>query len=604
MPGKTWRGGAVAALAVGLLAAVTPAASATGPAARIGVAADVPTSHNGRYVVRLDERVIGAAGAVTAAVRSAGGAVVSEQHALNTVVVSLPGGGAAALAAVPGVRAVSPDRQVETLSLGYDPNGQPGSSTSITRLTGAQAMWKSGWTGAGIDVAVLDTGVAPVPALKDPGKVAVGPDLSFESQDPDLRYLDTYGHGTHMASIIAGREGPKASGTQYAADAATNFYGMAPDARIVSVKVGDREGAVDVSQVIAGIDWIVQNRNRDGLNVRVLNISFGTGSKQSWQLDPLSWAAECAWRSGIAVVAAAGNDGASTAGLANPAYNPWLISVGAADTRGTDSMSDDVVPAFSARAATNSDRRVDLVAPGVGVVAGGVAGSKIYTSYPGARVGNGLVRGSGTSQAAAVVSGALALLMQQNPQWAQNDQFKKLLRDSAAPLAAGQSPLAYGAGELNLFAAARQTSITNAGQGLAAGNGRGSLDVARGGYYVSMDGVDLRGEVDIMGSRWDATAMANATGGFWTWWGGQFNGQIWAGDGWAADTTSWAGKTWSGKTWSGKTWSGKTWSGKTWSGKTWSNAVWTGTGWSSATWTGPVTPGAFSTRLWSSASWS
>jgi serine protease AprX len=139
-------------------------------------------------VVRLEPGRTATDTGLAGAARAVGGSVVSEQPALGTAVVTLPHDGAGELLALPGVRAVSPDRAVTTTSLGFSSSTQAGSMTAITRLTGAQAMWKAGFTGAGIDVAVVDTGTAPVPSLADPVKVAVGPDLSFESQDPDLRY--------------------------------------------------------------------------------------------------------------------------------------------------------------------------------------------------------------------------------------------------------------------------------------------------------------------------------------------------------------------------------------------------------------------------------
>jgi serine protease AprX len=113
------------------------------------------------------------------------------------------------------------------------------------------------------------------------GKIINGPDLSFESQSDELRYLDTYGHGTHLAGIIAGNDGTE-----------DGFRGVAPGARVVNVKVANYEGAVDVSQVIAAIDWVVQHRNDNGMNIRVINLAYGTDSTQSPMLDPLSFAVE------------------------------------------------------------------------------------------------------------------------------------------------------------------------------------------------------------------------------------------------------------------------------------------------------------------------
>ena len=151
-------------------------------------------------------------------------------------------------------------------------------------------------------------------------QVINGPDLSFDSQAPNLTDIDTYGHGTHMAGLIAGRDAAIPPGKEDEAD--HYFVGAAPGARIVSIKVAASDGATDVSQVIAAIDWIVQHRNSDGLNIRVLNLSFGTDGTQDYQLDPLAYAAEVAWHHGIVVVVAAGNSGFGTPQLNNPAYDP------------------------------------------------------------------------------------------------------------------------------------------------------------------------------------------------------------------------------------------------------------------------------------------
>ncbi len=383
---------------------------------------------------------------------------------------------------------------------------------------------------------------------------------------------------------------------------------MAPDARVVSLKLADHDGAVDVSQVIAAVDWVVQNRAANGLNIRVLNLSYGTRSGQDPQSDPLSWAAEVAWKRGIVVVASAGNDGAtSTGGLSNPAYNPWVLAVGAADTRGTDARSDDVVAPFSARsdtsaAATPATRRtVDVVAPGVGIVSPGVPGSFLYQSHPGARVGTAFLRGNGTSQAAAVVSGGVALLLQQRPAL-RPDDVKDLLTLTATRLG-GRDSAAQGWGEVD-FAAAASAPVVAQDRAWPAGHGRGSLDTARGGYHVSVDGVDLRGEIDIMAMPWNSPLLAERAFAAAAWGAdGTFNGSQWIGGSFTSDTTSWAGRTWSGKTWSGKTWSGKTWSGKTWSGKTWSSATWNGSGWSSASWPAPVSGSSWAGARWSTAAW-
>jgi serine protease AprX len=110
-----------------------------------------------------------------------------------------------------------------------------------------------------------------------PGKVVNGPDLSFESQADNLRYLDTYGHGTHLAGIIAGRSD---DATTINGSSSSSFLGMAPASRIVNIDVADSQGAVDVSQGIAAIDWVIQHRNDNGMNIRIIALAYGTDGLQ------------------------------------------------------------------------------------------------------------------------------------------------------------------------------------------------------------------------------------------------------------------------------------------------------------------------------------
>src|SRR5205085_491219 len=150
--------------------------------------------------------------------------------------------------------------------------------------------------------------------------------------------LDTYGHGTFMAGLIAGDDGATGSAA---------YRGVAPGARIVSLKVATADGGVDVTQVIAAIDWVVQHAHDPGLNIRVINLSYGTNSTQASGTDPLAYAAEQAWKKGIVVVTAAGNagyqKGSGAPCLADPAYDPYVIAVGGADSMGTATLQDDTV---------------------------------------------------------------------------------------------------------------------------------------------------------------------------------------------------------------------------------------------------------------------
>jgi serine protease AprX len=485
---------------------------------------------------------------------------------------------------------VTPDGVAHVQSLGYDPGSQPGSTVNVTRLTGAQAAWRRGITGAGVDVAVIDTGTTPVPSLRDAGKVVVGPDLSFDSQADNLRYLDGFGHGTHMASLIAGREVPPGSGAAYAEDT-RNLYGMAPDARLVSIKVGDARGAVDVSQLVAAVDWVVQNRASGGLNIRVLNLSFGTDSTQSALLDPLSYAAEVAWRKGIVVVASAGNDGGAAAGLADPAYNGSILAVGAVDTQGTDSMADDAVPAFSQRPRNALyQRSPDLVAPGVGIVAAGVPGGYLWTAHPGARLGADQFRGSGTSQSAAVVSGAAALLLQRWPTLTP-DALKELLTRTATPLRNATSA-AQGNGELNVASALATWPLTLGVHVGYFGYFGGSADRhrhARGCARVEAPGHGRRRAhrrarrhgrpMDALARRTPHPRRADVVRRRLV--QRQPGGRATASP---ATTSPVAGRTWGGRSWAGRSWAGSSWSGSAWAGRSWADAAWDGRSWAGQAW--------------------
>jgi serine protease AprX len=399
-----------------------------------------------------------------------------------------------------------------------------------------------------------------------------------------------------MAGIIAGRDSNANPRTFRDPD---TFAGVAPGSRIVSLKLADASGATDVSQVIAGIDWVVQNRNRNGLNIRVLNLSFGTDGVQDYQLDPLTYAVEQAWHAGIVVVVAAGNGGFGTPKLNNPAYDPYVIAVGGTDSRGTYDVQDDVVPAWSSTG--DGIRNPDVVAPGASIVSLRSPGSYLDESYPNARQGERLFRGSGTSQAAAVVSGAAALLLQQRPK-ATPDQIKALLMGTAQRLPVAD-PIAQGDGLIDLRAA-RDSATPQAVQSWPRATGHGSLEAARGSGNLEYDGTLLEGEYDVRGQAWNPAAWAPAAAARSTWTGGSFHKGAWNGGAW--NGTDWfvtgadSQVTWSGRTWSGRTWSSLTWAGRTWSGRTWSGESWTGRTWSGVTWTGRTWSG----RTWSGVSWS
>jgi Subtilase family len=513
------------------------------------------------------------------AVEALGGEVEQHIPIIGGFVAEVPVAVVPELQRLDGIHSVTLNSRVRLLGSidGIDPNRDPGSWLKVAKNTKLQEMWQHGFTGQGIDVALIDSGVAPVEGLSM--QVINGPDLSFDSQAPNLADVDTYGHGTHMAGLIAGRDSSIAPGKEDE-DVDKRFVGAAPGARIVSLKVAASDGATDVSQVIAAIDWVVQHRASDGLNIRVLNLSFGTDGTQSYLEDPLAYAVEVAWLRGIVVVVSAGNSGFGTAQLNNPAYDPYVIAVGADDTRGTDDPKDDVIPAWQTRG--NATRHPDLVAPGKSLISLRDPGSFVDEANPGARVGSSrFFRGSGSSQAAAVVSGAVATILEQHPELTP-DQVKALLMTTSVPLP-NADPVAQGAGLINLHRAreAKISTIGDAVQTWPRSSGTGSLQLARGSVLTEDEGVVLQGEQTIFGDAWNGGSWASSS----------FEG------------TSWTDGAWNGRTWSGRTWSGESWSGRTWSGRTWSGRTWSGNGWSAGEWGGSDAPSALSSGAWASTLW-
>ncbi|MDQ1482931.1 MAG: serine protease AprX [Actinomycetota bacterium] len=486
----------------------------------------------------------------------------------------------------------------------YQASLDPGSLYTVEKAIGARTLWakndnnQRAMTGYGVGVAVLDSGESQVSGLDGSGKVTYGPDLSVEGNGVML-HEDTFGHGTYMAGIIAGR-GTTSSSSGLSTEAASVQLGVAPDAKLLALKLATRDGSTDVSQVIAALDWVTQNPVMpNGTRVRVINLSYGTNSAQSYLADPLAAAAENAWKHGIVVVTSAGNGDDETGRLTDPAIDPYVLAVGSTDNGGT---MDGWIPSKASVAHYSqlgtAARHVDLVAPGRSVVSLRAPGSYIDVKHPEGLVAGDtsgkLFRGSGTSQAAAVVSGSVALILQANPNLTP-DQVKYVLTSSAAPLTQATT-LTAGAGTLDLAKALTIAKSMN-GDGDTASNqrddavqsfptstGQGSIDAARAGsILVDSAGIDLVGEIDIQGNPWRPAAWWKATSTESAWYGGRWMGTTWTGDRWASSSTwsssRWSSSRWSTANWASSTWTSSRWSSSRWSSSRWSSLLWTDFGW-------------------------
>jgi serine protease AprX len=477
------------------------------------------------------------------AVARLGGRVTDALPIVAGFAATLPGWAVAKLARSPGVLAVTPDRRVHVQGTA---SGSEVRSV-YPKVVRADKAWQRGVTGSGVTVAVVDTGVASVPDLAGrlvPITEGLGQPKPCKNLSGELNCDDSYGHGTFIAGLIAGN----------GASSGGKWKGVAPGARILSVKIAGADGAADVSNVLAALQWVVSFKDRYG--IRVLNLSLGTDSTQSYLLDPLNYAVERAWAAGIVVVVAASNRGPDSQTISKPADDPWVITAGATDDRGTTSLSDDLLPDFSGRGPTAADglAKPDLVAPGAHMISLRAPGSTIDTRFPW-YVDGSYRRGSGTSMATGVVSGAAALMVQANPSITPDRAKFALL--ATARRAASDDPLAVGSGLLDAYAAALETPSGVVNLGLGRSNGHGSIGVSRGTVQTLTD--DPLGSVlgPVLGSVLTVQLLLwNPLG---------YTGGGWRESDWYLSTWSvfrfyrvnWYGSDWPGYRWHGSSWYGQ-----------------------------------------------
>jgi serine protease AprX len=378
-------------------------------------------------------------------VEQTGGAVGRRLDLIDGLAARVPNTALMLLANSPLVAHLSADRAV----------GATMERTAAT-VGAAGAGQDFGLDGSSIGVAIIDSGVASWhDDLADsafPASQRVERFVDFVGAG-EASY-DDYGHGTHVAGIIAGN-GFDSGGAR---------AGIAPAARLTVLKVLDGSGQGRISDVIAAFQYVVEHKT--ALNIRLVNVSIGAGVHESFTVDPLTLAAKRTVDAGIIVVAAAGNLGRSVrgdpqyGGITAPGNAPWVVTVGASSHLGTVNRADDRVAAFSSRGPTAIDRspKPDLVAPGVGIESLSAPGSRLYNSLAPYLLSGTVSTDSlpylslsGTSMSAPVVSGTIALMLQANPALTPN-VVKAILQYTAQPYP-GYDVLTQGAGFLDARAA-------------------------------------------------------------------------------------------------------------------------------------------------------
>jgi serine protease AprX len=445
--------------------------------------------------------------------------------------------------------------------------------TNYPMLVGADTLQQAGITGRGVTIAMLDSGLWQAPNQNYGTRVLATVDVTNGGSGAVTG--DPYGHGTHITSIAAGG----------AVNISGSYLSIAPQANLVIVRAFDGEGGGRYIDVISGLDWIVANRKK--YNIRVVNLSFGATPESYYWNDPLNQAVMAAWQAGIVVVVAAGNDGPNPMTIDVPGNVPYVITAGALTDNDTPyNLSDDRLASFSSAGPTYEGFvKPELIAPGGHMVASMSSQSYLANIDPGSMAPTAqMFTMSGTSMAAAVTTGVVALMLQSDPALTP-DNVKCRLLASARPAVNSGGTLAYsvfqqGAGLINAVSAVNSSATGCANHGLniaadLAGTqhfGGPANEDANGNYYV----------MNMAGSTWGASTPSD--------------GYSWS----SASTYSTQGYTWSeGYAWSqaygwnqAYTWtSGYMWSkGDTWStGYMWSKSVpWWGTNSSQAGSTQPA----------------
>jgi serine protease AprX len=389
-----------------------------------------------------------AAADVKAAIARLGGQVTGDFAFINAVAATVPSSAVAGLADVAGVRHISPDSTMARAGNGTSKVDTQTLKSVYPQAVGADKLWATGNQGGSVTVAVVDSGWTDQDDFRaiTSGKMRLSAGAIFDANDKKL--VDNCGHGDHVAGIIGGN-GRRSEGA---------YVGVAPAVNFVAVKVLDKYGQAAESAVINGLMWIYENQSL--YNIKVVNLSLNSSVAQSAVDSPLDAACEILWLSGITVVCSAGNDPSAASGvLLPPANDPYVITVGATDDKGTVTTADDTVASYSVSGTTDGNiAKPDVLAPGtniISVLSGGSA--DLAKLYPANKVlGSSYFKMSGTSMASAVVSGAVALLLQSNPNLSP-DQVKSRLMTTGSVVGPATGPRL-----INVYAAAMSTSMATA----------------------------------------------------------------------------------------------------------------------------------------------
>lgn len=383
-----------------------------------------------------------------------GGQVTHDLTIINAFAAEMTADAAIELARSEAVRWVSLDAATESAACNQCIDTKNLASAYVKAIQ-ADKVWNASpyLQGQGIGVAVVDSGVNPNGDLYTVmGVNRQVADVRFNS-DYNQNSSDGYGHGTHVSSIVGG-DGSESNG---------KYIGVAPMVNIINVKVSNDDGSARTSDVVQGLQWVLENKDR--YNIRVVNISLNSSVAESYHTNPLDAAVEILWFNKIVVVVSAGNKANGV--LYPPANDPFVITVGATDDKGTASITDDSITSFSAYGTTEDGiKKPEIVAPGKNIVARLVnTNMGLAKDHPANVISGTYFKMSGTSVSAPMVSGAVALLLQLEPTLTP-DQVKYRLTYTANKTWSGYNSSKAGAGYLDILAATKTKTNASSNKGI------------------------------------------------------------------------------------------------------------------------------------------
>ncbi|MBA3805236.1 MAG: S8 family peptidase, partial [Acidobacteria bacterium] len=431
----------------------------------------LPAAHAHKLSFDLNEQAQGAgrlevilqlnskpSGSLNALLNRNGVHVRAQFRNFNSYAIELPASAIEELSSFNEVAHISLNNRIESF-------GHVSSTTGADAVRTAAIPTTSATDGTGIGIAILDSGIdsSHKTFLDKSNNIRILTSRDFTGEG---RTDDPYGHGTHVASIAAGNG--RISNAEY--------IGIAPNANIINLRVLNSQGAGTVSWVLSALDWVMANRTL--YNIRVINMSLGMPAVDSYRNDPVCRAVRRLVDAGVVVIASAGNNGKNSSGqkiygqIKSPGNEPSAITIGAANTFGTDVRSDDTVASFSSRGPTRSfwtdavgvkhyDNLIkpDIVAPGNKLIYAEAVDNLLVRLNPQLDAGVSPVDNrkmmfmNGTSMAAPVAAGAAALLLQANPSLTPN--LVKMILMYTAQTLANCNMFEQGAGALNIEGAVR-----------------------------------------------------------------------------------------------------------------------------------------------------